>query len=104
MWFGPAIGQGAFEVGEEVREAFVDKDPAHVASFVPNAAGRFQADLYELARTTLARAGVRGVSGVSGGGYCTSAQPEHFFSFRRDGGRTGRMATLAWLSEEGCRR
>ena len=99
-WFGPAIGQGAFEVGEEVREAFVDKDPAHVASFVPNAAGRFQADLCELARTTLVRAGVRG---VSGGGHCTSAQPEDFFSFRRDGGRTGRMATLAWLSQEADR-
>jgi hypothetical protein len=94
-WLGPAIGQGAFEVGEEVRDAFVDKDPAHVASFVPNAAGRFQADLYGLARTTLARAGVRS---VSGGGHCTSAEAEDYFSFRRDGGRTGRMATLAWLT------
>jgi YfiH family protein len=94
-WLGPAIGQGAFEVGEEVRDAFVDKDPAHVTSFVPNAAGRFQADLYELARTTLARAGVRS---VSGGGHCTSTETEDYFSFRRDGGHTGRMATLAWLA------
>ena len=93
-WLGPAIGQDAFEVGEEVRDAFVANDRAHVASFVPNAAGRFQADLYELARTTLARAGVRS---VSGGGHCTSTETADFFSFRRDGGRTGRMATLAWL-------
>ena len=93
-WLGPAIGQGAFEVGEDVRDAFVDKDPGHVTAFVPNAAGRFQADLYELARTTLERAGVRS---VSGGGHCTSAEADDFFSFRRDGGRTGRMATLAWL-------
>ena len=94
-WLGPAIAQGAFEVGHEVRDAFVDKDPACVASFVPNHAGRFQADLYTLARATLARAGVRS---VSGGGHCTSAEAEDFFSFRRDGGRTGRMATLAWLA------
>ena len=93
-WLGPAIGQGAFEVGEDVRDAFADKDPAHVTAFVPNAGGRFQADLNELARTTLARAGVRNVS-VSG--HCTSAEAEQFFSYRRDGGRTGRMATLAWL-------
>ena len=94
-WLGPAIGQDAFEVGEEVRDAFVANDPAHVASFVPNAAGRFQADLYELARTTLARVGVRS---VSGGNHCTSTETADFFSFRRDGGRTGRMATLAWLA------
>lgn len=94
-WLGPAIGQEAFEVGEEVRDAFVDKDPGHVTAFVPNAAGRFQADLYELARVTLARAGVRS---VSGGGRCTAGEADQFFSFRRDGGRTGRMATLAWLS------
>jgi YfiH family protein len=94
-WLGPAIGQDAFEVGGEVRDAFVDKDRGHVAAFVPNAAGRFQADLYELARVTLARAGVRS---VSGGGRCTVAEADQFFSFRRDGGRTGRMATLAWLA------
>jgi polyphenol oxidase len=93
-WMGPAIAQPAFEVGAEVRDAFVGKDPAHEHAFVPNAQGRFQADLYELARRTLARAGV---SDVSGGGRCTQAEPAEFFSFRRDGGKTGRMATLAWL-------
>jgi YfiH family protein len=94
-WLGPAIAQRAFEVGEEVRDAFVGKDADNVAAFVPNANGRFQADLYLLARNTLARAGVHS---TSGGGRCTSAEPEQFFSFRRDGGRTGRMATLAWLA------
>jgi YfiH family protein len=94
-WLGPAIAQGAFEVGAEVRSAFVEKDAANGAAFVPNANDRFQADLYVLARNTLARAGVRS---VSGGGHCTSAEPEQFYSFRRDGGRTGRMATLAWLA------
>ena len=99
-WLGPAIGQDAFEVGGEVRDAFLDKDPSNVTAFVPNAAGRFQADLYELARRTLASAGVRS---VSGGGHCTSAETEQFFSFRRDGVRTGRMATLAWLAPETTR-
>jgi YfiH family protein len=94
-WLGPAIAQGAFEVGAEVRNAFVEKDAANGAAFASNANDRFQADLYALARNTLARAGV---SSVSGGGHCTSAEPEQFFSFRRDGGRTGRMATLAWLA------
>ena len=94
-WLGPAIAQPAFEVGVEVRDAFVEKDPAHAAAFVPNAAGRVQADLYELARQTLARAGV---TQVGGGERCTFDEAEEFYSFRRDGGRTGRMATLAWLA------
>lgn len=93
-WLGPAIAQPAFEVGVEVRDAFVDKDSVHATAFVANAAGRLQADLYALARQTLARVGI---TSVSGGGRCTSAEPEEFYSFRRDGGHTGRMATLAWL-------
>jgi YfiH family protein len=93
-WLGPALSQPAFEVGPEVREAFVTKSPTHAAAFVPNARGRFQADLYALARATLARAGV---GSVSGGGRCTYAEDREFYSYRRDGGATGRMATLAWL-------
>lgn len=93
-WLGPAIAQSAFEVGGEVREAFVRKDAAFGNAFVVNARGRFQADLYGLARTTLARIGL---DAVSGGVHCTSAEPEAFFSHRRDSGRTGRMATLAWI-------
>ena len=93
-WLGPAIAQPAFEVGGEVREAFVRKDAAFGHAFVANAQGRYQADLYSLARTTLARIGL---DAVSGGTHCTSAEPEAFFSHRRDSGRTGRMATLAWI-------
>lgn len=93
-WLGPAIAQPAFEVGPEVRAAFVARNPEHEAAFAPNDAGRFQADLYLLARQALVRAGVRA---VHGGGRCTFAEPAEFYSFRRDGGRTGRMATVAWL-------
>jgi polyphenol oxidase len=94
-WLGPAIGPAAFEVGPEVRAAFIARDGANEAAFVRNAAGRFQADLYGLARRALARAGLHR---VSGGGRCTHREAADFFSFRRDGGRTGRMATLAWLA------
>jgi YfiH family protein len=96
-WLGPAIGPQAFEVGPEVRDAFVVRDAANAAGFTRNAAGRYQADLYQLARQALLRSGV---VAVTGGGYCTQGDPERFFSFRRDGGRTGRMATLAWLAPE----
>jgi YfiH family protein len=96
-WLGPAIGPRAFEVGPEVREAFVARDAADAAGFTRNAAGRYQADLYELARQALTRSGV---GAVTGGGLCTHGEPERFFSFRRDGGRTGRMATLAWLAPD----
>ena len=92
-WLGPAIGQAAFEVGPEVRAAFVQRLPATEAAFLPGAPGKFQADLYALARAVLAQAGV---ADVHGGGWCTATDRERFFSFRRDG-RTGRMATLAWL-------
>jgi YfiH family protein len=94
-WLGPAIGPGAFEVGPEVRDAFVARDAANDAAFVRNESGRFQADLYSLARRALARVGVHH---VSGGGRCTQREAAEFFSFRRDRGRTGRMATLAWLA------
>lgn len=92
-WLGPAIGQAAFEVGPEVRAAFVQRLPAAEAAFLPGAPGKFQADLYALARAVLAQAGV---ADVHGGGWCTATDRERFFSFRRDG-HTGRMATLAWL-------
>ncbi len=93
-WLGPAIGPDAFEVGPEVRAAFLRADVRHDDSFTRNPAGRYQADLYRLARRTLAGAGVHD---VSGGGWCTSGDARRFFSYRRDAGSTGRMATLAWL-------
>ncbi len=97
-WLGPAISQAAFEVGDEVREAFVRKETRHEAAFARNAAGRFQADLYLLARQTLARVGVER---VHGGDRCTSTEHTDFYSHRRDAGRTGRMATIAWLAAPG---
>jgi polyphenol oxidase len=93
-WLGPAIGQGAFEVGPEVRKAFTDRSPDAAACFELNHRGRFQADLYALARDVLARAGI---GSVYGGGWCTASDAARFFSYRRDG-VTGRMATLAWLT------
>jgi YfiH family protein len=93
-WLGPAIGPAAFEVGEEVREAFVAPDPATSTAFTGNARGRWQADLYALARRRLGRLGV---TEIAGGGDCTYAQADAWFSFRRDRD-CGRMATVAWLA------
>ena len=93
-WMGPAAGPQAYEVGEEVRAAFVDRDTAAADAFVPTRPGHWLCDLYSLARLRLA--GV-GVTRVSGGGLCTISDPQRFFSHRRDG-RTGRMATLIWVS------
>ena len=93
-WLGPAIGPEAFEVGEEVREAFVAADPEAVRAFRPGVlAGKHYADLFALARLRLARAGVQR---IHGGGLSTHADPARFYSYRRDG-VTGRMAALIWL-------
>ena len=94
-YLGPAIGPNAYEVGAEVRQAFIaaDGEPASEAAFVPGRAGKFYADLYALARARLARSGV---ARIYGGGYCTYTECERFFSYRRDG-VTGRMASLVWI-------
>jgi YfiH family protein len=93
-WLGPAIGPRAFEVGEEVRAAFVETDPRAVDAFAPGARpGKWLADLEGLARRRLA---ARGVSAVAGGGACTVADPGRYWSHRRDG-RSGRMASLVWI-------
>jgi len=81
-------------VGPEVREAFVARQAGSAACFAINAAGRYQADIYALARNTLRHAGV---VAVSGGNACTYTDAQRFFSFRRER-TTGRMATLAWLA------
>ncbi|ENO77651.1 peptidoglycan editing factor PgeF [Thauera sp. 63] len=93
-WLGPAIGQGAFEVGGEVRQAFVTADPGAAAAFVPGAVqGKWMADLFLLARRRLSQAGVHR---VEGGGICTYTDAARFYSYRRDG-RTGRFASLIWI-------
>lgn len=91
-WLGPAIGPAAFEVGEEVREAFLGADAGAAGCFRPSPAGRWLADLYGLARRRLH---ALGVEAIHGGGFCTYREPGRFFSYRRDG-RTGRMAALIW--------
>ncbi|HTY03198.1 MAG TPA: peptidoglycan editing factor PgeF [Rhodocyclaceae bacterium] len=91
-WFGPAIGPTAFEVGDEVRAAFVDHDAAAAEAFVARPNGKWFADLYALARQRLA---ALGVTRVFGGDRCTFTEADHFFSYRREG-NTGRMATLIW--------
>ena len=93
-WLGPAIGPTAFEVGAEVRQAFVEIDAAAASAFIPSVkTGHFLADIYHLARLRL-EAG--GVGQVHGGGFCTVTDSERFFSYRRDG-QTGRFASLIWL-------
>lgn len=94
-WLGPAISQPAFEVGDEVREQFVARHPAAAAAFVANAAGRWQADLYRLARLRLKNCGV---IRIFGGDCCTFAQSDEYFSYRRDG-QCGRMASLIYRRE-----
>ncbi len=96
-YLGPAIGPSAFEVGNEVREAFVAADAAAAAAFAPGVPGKWLADLYALGRLRLARLGI---TRVFGGQFCTYSEPERFFSYRRDG-ITGRMASLIWLEAEG---
>ncbi|GHG68766.1 laccase domain protein [Alishewanella longhuensis] len=93
VWLGPAIGPQSFEVGAEVRAAFVSRHPATAAAFKVQANGKYLADIYLLARLRLA---VQGITAIYGGNYCTYQQAEHFFSYRRDG-QTGRMASAIWL-------
>jgi len=95
-WLGPAIGPAAFEVGDEVRAAFVAADSVAAAAFARNERGRWQADLFLLARQRLARAGV---PAVLGGGVCTVSDAARWYSYRRDArpeADTGRLATLVW--------
>ncbi|PKM45838.1 MAG: peptidoglycan editing factor PgeF [Gammaproteobacteria bacterium HGW-Gammaproteobacteria-1] len=94
VWLGPAIGPDAFEVGEEVRAAFLAEDGGAAGAFRPSPAGRWLADIYALARRRLARCGV---NAVYGGELCTYHDAERFYSYRRDG-VTGRMASLIWLA------
>lgn len=92
-YLGPAIGPQVFEVGDEVRAAFVGFSADAAAAFRPVADGKWLADIYELARQRLAG---QGVERVSGGDFCTMTDAERFFSYRRDG-QTGRMASTIWL-------
>ena len=94
-FLGPAIGPSDFEVGEEVRAAFVSRDSANAEAFVAVASGKWLADIYQLARNNLKELGI---DQIDGGNYSTVSDPQRFYSYRRDGARTGRMASLIWRS------
>lgn len=94
VWLAPAIGQSAFQVGEEVAEQFCAVDSQAKSAFVldPSTSGKFLGNLYQIARQRLNKLGI---TDISGGEYCTYSDSEQFFSYRRDK-QTGRMATLIW--------
>lgn len=94
-WLGPAIGAQQFEVGDEVRQAFLHKDPELEPCFAHTRPGHYLADLYAIARFRLKR---QGVESVSGGEYCTFSEPELFYSYRRQP-RTGRQASLIYINK-----
>ena len=89
-WLGPAIGPKVYEVGDEVRDAFKEKN-----AFSPTRPGHWLLDLYAVARQRLRACGVERIFGAD---YCTYSEPERYYSYRRDG-TSGRMAALLWLSE-----
>lgn len=93
-WLGPAIGPRAYEVGDEVRDAFIARDRRAESAFRPNRPGHWLLDLYAVARQRLEALGVRR---IEGGGFCTYSDPDRFFSYRRERA-TGRMAALIWLA------
>ena len=95
-YLGPAIGPSAFEVGADVREAFLAADAGAEDAFKPHREGKWLADLFALARRCLTRCGVRH---IYGGGMCTYNDPARFYSYRRDR-TTGRMAALIWLDDK----
>jgi YfiH family protein len=97
-WLGPAIGPQAFEVGSEVRDAFMARDRQAGQAFTPVSADKWLGDIYLLAKHRLHQMGIDQLYGGSiSENYCTYSDETRFFSFRRDGA-TGRMATMIWLN------
>jgi YfiH family protein len=92
-WLGPAAGPQAYEIGEEVFDAFVSRHALAGSAFTATRPGHWRVDLYALARQRL---NALGIGRVHGGDRCTISDPENFFSHRRDA-RTGRMATVVWM-------
>ncbi len=97
-WLAPAISQKAFEVGSEVREAFIESNPEYKAHFIasPTRANHFYADLFAIARAKLQTFNIP-KDQIFGGDHCTFSDREHFYSYRRDGKDSGRQATLIWM-------
>lgn len=93
VWLGPAIGPNQFEVGEDVYSAFVDADASTKKAFKLIKQNKWLADIYALARISLFNLDIEK---IYGGGFCTVSDPHRFYSYRRDGAHTGRMASLIW--------
>lgn len=92
-WLGPAIGPEQFEVGDDVRQAFLQHDSNADSAFKAYKSGKYLADIYQLARQRLT---ALGITQIYGGDFCTFTDSEQFFSYRRDR-ITGRMASLIWI-------
>lgn len=92
-WLGPCIGASSYEVGEEVRNAFVDRDASAADCFQPTRPGHWLCDLAGLARQRLARAGV---TAIHGGGFDTATDPR-FYSYRKEGPKSGRFGSFIWM-------
>ncbi|MBX3709271.1 MAG: peptidoglycan editing factor PgeF [Gammaproteobacteria bacterium] len=96
-WLGPAIGPQKFEVGNDVYEAFTSEHIVSASAFTPHSPGKWLANLYELAKIRLNLMGIS-MPQIYGNHFCTYTQDELFFSYRRDKGKTGRMASVIWIS------
>jgi len=94
-WMGPAIGSQTFEVGGEVRDAFISQNKQHALAFTDSRQNHWLADIYALASITMQ---VHGIESIYGGGFCTVTDDARFYSFRRES-KTGRMASLIWMSK-----
>lgn len=98
-WLGPAIGPQAFQVGADVRDPFCALDNDNVRCFqATSRPGKWIANLPELARLRLNKLGITSLYGVD---RCTYSESKYFYSYRRDGAISGRMATLIWLEDRG---
>lgn len=96
VWLGPAISAKVYEVGEEVREQFLAIDSQAAIAFKPSSKhNHWLLDMYLVARQRLTQLGV---SGIYGGNFCTYTDSERFFSYRRDGAQSGRMASLIYIA------
>lgn len=96
VWLGPAIGPHQFEVGKDVYDAFVTQDKTFSCAFKEQPNQKWLADLYELAKIRLHK---QGIYAIYGGEYCTYTQADLFYSYRRDKGNIGRLASLIWIGE-----
>jgi YfiH family protein len=97
VWLGPAIGPNKFEVGEDVHKIFTSEDVNAESCFKPHTPGKWLADLHSLARLRLQRSGVNNVYSSD---YCTHTHDDMFYSYRRDGANSGRMASVIWIGKQ----